>query len=269
MEQRYNIYFAGQVMDGFALDSVREQLARVFNADAATLEKLFCGTPQLIKRNCDKSTALKYKQALERAGAVPVIKRAGAPAAAAPADAKAMTAAEKIAALAAAPDHTAYRAEPAAPSPTTLQQAPVAESGGIALTPPGTEVLREHERAEPIAREVDTSGLAVETAERLSERAPPPPPAPDTTHLSMADVGASIPNLAATATPLSPSLEGLELSAEGTDFSDCTAPEPPELPLDLSHLAALPPGDLPQEEEQQRRSIPVATPSTDHISLQD
>ena len=60
MEQRYNIYFAGQVMDGFALHSVREQLARLFNADAATLEKLFCGKPQLIKRNCERLQKIPY-----------------------------------------------------------------------------------------------------------------------------------------------------------------------------------------------------------------
>ena len=265
MEERYNIYFAGQVVDGFALHSVRENMARVFNADAATLEKLFCGKPQLIKRNCDKTTALKYKQALERAGAIPVIKRVEAQAAEKP-----MTAAEKIAALASAPDQTGYRSESAKPpSPTNSQQVPAAQTGGIALAPPGTEVLREHERAEPIVREVDTSGLTAETAERLSAEAPPPPAAPDTAHLSMANVGDSIPNLQSSAVPVSPNLEGLALSAPGTDFSDCAAPEPSELSLDLSHLAALPPGDAPQQERQQRRSTEVAAPSTDHISLED
>ncbi len=271
MEEHYNVYFAGQVMDGFELNTVRDKLAKVFNADQTTLDKLFCGKPQLIKRDCDKATALKYKQALERAGAIPVIKRAEPPAAAAnTAPVRALTAAEKIAALAAAPDETSYQKNTAPSAPADSQQKEaVTDSGSIVLAPPGTEVLRENERAEPVIRDVDTSGYAIDaTAERLSEEAPPPPAAPDTGHLSMGGVGETIPNLASSVAPLSPNLDGLALSAAGTDFSDCVRPEPAVLPLDLTHLAALAPGDMPTE-EQGRRPIPVATPSIDHISLED
>lgn len=69
MEARYNIYFAGQLLAGHALAGVRENIARLFNADDATLDKLFSGKAQLVKRDCDKATALKYKQAMEQAGA--------------------------------------------------------------------------------------------------------------------------------------------------------------------------------------------------------
>ena len=74
METRYNVYFAGQLLPGQELTSVRDKLAKLFNADQQTLEKLFSGKAQLLKRDCDKATALKYKQAMERAGAQPVIK---------------------------------------------------------------------------------------------------------------------------------------------------------------------------------------------------
>ncbi len=59
MEERYNVYFAGQVVEGYDLHSVRDKLAKVFNADQATLDKLFSGKAQLIKRDCDKATALQ------------------------------------------------------------------------------------------------------------------------------------------------------------------------------------------------------------------
>lgn len=279
MEERYNVYFAGQVMAGMDALAVRARLAKIFNADQATLDKLFSGTAQLIKRDCDAATAAKYKQALERAGAIPVIRSAAATAAAAPAPsapARAMTAAEKIAALAAAPDETRYQKR--APESTAAdhrtataavhnESAP--DTSGIVLAPPGTAVLREEERTAPVVREVDTSRLAIDTAAtRLSDAAPPAPAAPDTGHLSMGAVGDTIPNLASFAAPLSPNLEGLALSAVGTDFSDCALPPEEALPLDLSHLAALPPGAMPQE-ELQRRPLPVATPDTDHISLQE
>jgi hypothetical protein len=84
----------------------------------------------------------------------------------------------------------------------------------------------------------------------------------------MGAVGDSIPNLPSAAIPLSPNLDGLVLSAAGTDFSDCALPAAEALPLDLSHLAALPPGEIPLEEER-RRPLPVATPDTDHIALEE
>ncbi|MBK6738570.1 MAG: hypothetical protein IPG64_12020 [Haliea sp.] len=297
MEERYNVYFAGQVMAGFDARVVRDKLAKIFNADQATLDKLFSGKAQLIKRDCDAATAEKYKQALERAGAIPIIKTAATAAttaAPAPANspsssptnppARAMTAAEKIAALAAAPDETRYqqRASDSAAADHRSNTAVVrnetgssadtdteSDNSGIVLAPPGTAVLREEERAAPVVRAVDTSGLAIDaTATRLSDEPPPPPAAPDTRHLSMGAVGDTIPTLPSAATPLSPNLDGLALSAAGTDFSDCAPPAAEALPLDLSHLAALPPGDIPLE-EQRRRPLPVATPDTDHISLQE
>ena len=71
MDARYSIYFAGELLDGHDRATVRAGLAKLFNADEATLDKLFSGKAQMIKRGCDKATALKYKQAMERAGAQP------------------------------------------------------------------------------------------------------------------------------------------------------------------------------------------------------
>lgn len=262
MDERYNVYFAGQVIDGFEPGSVRDKLAKLFKADQATLDKLFSGNAQLIKRDCDKATALQYKQAMERAGAVPLIKRKESDASTAQsAPTKAMTAAEKIAALAAAPDATLYR--PGNPG------AAAAQPDDPLLAPPGTEVLRENERAQQIVRQIDTSGLAIDTAaKRLSDERPAPPAAPDTRHLSMAEAGETIPNLSRFTVPLSPVVEDLALSAPGTDFSDCAAPDVPELQLDLSALAVLPAGSALLEEQYRNRQQ-SSPPSTDHISLQD
>jgi hypothetical protein len=267
MEERYNVYFAGQVLAGCDRSSVRDKLAKIFNADQATLEKLFSGKAQLIKRDCDQATALQYREAMERAGAIPIVKLTDTAATKKIAPARTLTAAEKIAALAAAPDAKLYSSGASRAALQTAHPAAADEPGGIALAPAGTAVLREEERAAPIIREVDTSGLAVDTAaKRLSEETPPPPAAPDTRHLSMGDVGDTIPNLPRFTAPLSPIIDGLTLSAPGTDFSDCTAPEPPPLQLDLSALDILPPGSALQEERYRNREQ-GAVPSTDHISL--
>ncbi len=269
MEDRYNVYFAGQVLDGFDQSSVRDKLAKVFNADQATLDKLFSGKTQLIKRYCDHATAQQYSEAMERAGALAIVKLSEPATATNTASARPMTAAEKIAALAAAPDTSLYRTGTSGTTPQSQNQSAEPEPGGIALAPAGTEVLRKEERPAAVIREVDTAGLAIDTAaKRLSDEAPPPPAAPDTDHLSMGDVGDIIPNLPRFTVPLSPVIDGLALSAPGTDFSDCAAPEPPALELDVSALDVLPAGAVLLEEEYRNRE-PGVIPSTDHISLSE
>jgi len=269
MEERYDVYFSGGVLAGHDPAQVRRQLGSLFSADEKTLDLLFSGTPRLVKRGCDRATAQKYKSAMERAGAVPEIMPSGEQPGKQPEkSAKALTAAERIAALAAEPDDVRYRHEPAtaavAPPPDDVPAA-----NGIGLAPPGTAVLREEERATPQARDIDTSGLAVDTsATRLSQETAPPPTTLDTSHLTLAGTGEAIPNLPSSAAPVSPDTDRLALSEPGTDFSDCALPAAPPPVLDLSHLSTESPGaDL--LEEKYRKSIPDRAPSTDHLSLDD
>ena len=272
MATRYNVYFAGQLLEGQELASVRDKLAKLFNADQQTLEKLFSGKAQLLKRDCDKATALKYKQAMERAGAQPVIKASQATAAPeqspppTPVPEKTLSAAERIAALAAAPDEGGYSKE--SPTGSTEQQAESAQEG-INLAPAGSDVLREDERSEPIVREIDTAGLDVDaTAQRLSNEPAPPPPAPDTSHLDMGGVGEMIPNLPSDRVPLSPNTDAIDLSPAGTDFTDCAPPEAEAPPLDLSGMDLAPAG-TDVLEEKYRKKARTEAPATDHISLEE
>ena len=266
MEARYNVYFSGQLLEGQDPGSVRNSLAKLFNADEATLEKLFSGNAQLIKRDCDKATALKYKQAMERAGAQPQIKAVTTtPAQAQPTAEKPASAAERIAALAAAPDEQGYRAEPA----TREAEDATTEGDAVALEPAGADVLRPEERAQPVVTEVDTSDLALdEAAQRLSQEAPPPPPPPDTSHMAMGEVGESIPHLPSDQAPLSPNTDDIDLAPAGTDFSDCAAPDAAAPALDLSGIDLAPTGSAVLE-EQYRKQDKTAAPDTDHISLEE
>lgn len=263
MDELYDVYFDGQVQDGEDPGRVREQLGKLFNADERTLDQLFSGKPNAIKRGCDRDTARKYKSAMEKAGAVPVIraqrrvaKNGGASA----------TAAEKIAALAAAPDRVDYRGD--SPAAARAETAPI-DDDGIALAPPGTEVLRENERAAPVTREIDTSALQVDTnATRLSEKPDTSPLQLDTSHLSVAEAGTTIPNLPSSEAPLSPDTSAIALSEPGADFSDCARPAPPPPELDLSSLNLEPTGaDI--LDEQYRRKDQTEAPTTDHLSLED
>ena len=115
---------------------------------------------------------------------------------------------------------------------------------------------------------MDTAGLEIDAAaQRLSEESPPPPAAPDTSHMTLGDAGETIPNLPSDQVPLSPDTQAINLSPEGTDFSDCAAPEAQAPTLDLSDMALAPTGSDVLEEKYREREQPQA-PTTDHISLE-
>ena len=259
MSDTYNIYFAGEVLPDHVDADVRSRIGKLFNANDATLDKLFSGKRQLIKRDCDKDTALKYKQAMERAGAKPIITRAGeSPAtedtsSASPDPApKPESAADRIAAVAAGKDPD----QPDAPASLTLE-------------PAGADVLRPEERKADTAADIDTSGLSVDSsAERLSDAPPPPPPAPDTSHMSMGEVGDTIPNLDSGVTAAPPDTTAIELTPEGTDFSDLASEDVAALDLDLSAIELAPEGSDVLDDTH-RTKASVSPPSTDHLSLED
>ena len=260
MEVRYNIYYAGTVLEGHDIASVRQQLGRLFKADDVTLDKLFSGQPQMIKRDCDKATALKYQEAMKKAGAKPLIRTADSPpptmehasstASATPPAVEEISAADRIAAVASG------SAASAIPDP------------GFDLAPVGSDVLRPEEKPVVSVVEVDTSMLDLaETGARLSAEAAAPPAAPYTSHLSMGEVGEEIPKLDRGELPPPPDTGSIELSPEGSDFSDCAPAKPPELNLDLSTIALADEGADMLPEEYREKETP-APPSTDHLSLE-
>ncbi|MWV15897.1 hypothetical protein F3I16_07500 [Pseudomonas sp. L-22-4S-12] len=69
----YEIAFAGQLVPGAQLPQVKENLARLFQADAQRIELLFSGRRMVIKSGLDAAGAEKYRATLERAGAVAMV----------------------------------------------------------------------------------------------------------------------------------------------------------------------------------------------------
>lgn len=67
---RYEIAFAGQLVPGAQLESVKANLAKLFQADAQRIALLFSGRRIVIKNNLDAAGAEKYRSTLLRAGAL-------------------------------------------------------------------------------------------------------------------------------------------------------------------------------------------------------
>lgn len=66
----YNLIFQGEIIAGADLDDVKNNVAKLFKADAAKTALLFSGKPIVIKKNLDKETTKKYLSVLKKSGAV-------------------------------------------------------------------------------------------------------------------------------------------------------------------------------------------------------
>ena len=283
MDPIYDVCFAGEVLQGQDLETVKLKIAKLFNANDTTLEQLFSGKTQLLKRGCDRETALKYKKAIEQAGAKPVIRKwnqttttespktAPQPTTPPPEAPKPkLTAAERIALLAAAPDVNSGTPETASDVTTsTAQPSSDEEAGAFDLAPTGADMLRPEERRADVTADIQTSDIELMlVGADLSDGAAEQASAPDVSHLSMGEVGEDIPNLAQTQELISPDISAIALSPEDSDFSDCARTPAPELDLDLSAIELAPSGE-DMLDSQYRTSTVEAPPQTDHLSLEE
>lgn len=200
-EQLFEVAFSGKIVEGANPDEVKARVGKIFNADAAMIAQLFSGKRITIKKNIDKATAVKYKTALNRAGAHCEVKlMGGAQAAPAPAQgaqkAQAPAAAAKPAAAPAGAGgpvsmeyETRYDGEVAPPPQTD----PLGITGdqiddlSASLAPVGSELQDEYDTAP--APQIDVNGLDVAPvgSDLSSGKKQPDPPPPNTTGIELAD----------------------------------------------------------------------------------
>jgi hypothetical protein len=247
--QHFDVFFAGECLEGQDPQAVRAALARLFKADDATLERLFSGTRQVIKRACDEATAVTYQRAMRRAGAKPVIVR--------------RRAAEAVPRAATAPS----------PSPSP-DPAPDSAAGDLQLAPPGSGVLRPDERREHAPRDIPTDHLHAEQLGAALAPVADAAPARVAPDYELAAAGAQLAAAGADTgpaetghPPAAPDTSALQLVAGEFDLSDCAPPPAPPPDLDLGHMQAAAVGEDLLTEEQRRRTTPAA-PDTDHLQLQ-
>jgi hypothetical protein len=210
-DQLFEVAFSGKISAGANMGEVKARVAKMFNADNAKLAQLFSGKRIVIKKNIDRATAVKYKTALNRAGAECEVKLIGG----APAAAPAATARPTQSAQPAKPAKSAQPAQPAQPArkakrasaaPTVQietsydgevapppQVDPLGISGDqiedlkASIAPVGSELQNDYQ--EPEAPVFDLSGLDVAPvgSELNTAKKRPDPPPPDSSGISMAD----------------------------------------------------------------------------------
>jgi hypothetical protein len=296
MAELYDIFYAGKIADGFDEATVRANIEKLFKANPQTLEKLFSGKPQVIKRGADKPAAIKYKSAMEKAGAVPLIRKQAdgktntATARPEKKPEKKQTLAERLAALTGepAPDPGTDSRQPDPPASPIKQDeegstgASVAAAAAgaaagpaaagfdssLSLAPAGSDVLRDDERQPLEELDIDTS--AIQLAPEFAETPLEPQPevhAPDISHLTMGDVGDDIPVLPNEAEPVDPDTSHLSLGEVGEDIPLLEV-ERELIDPDTSGIELAPEGsDLLDAKHRKRED--ARAPDTSHISLED
>lgn len=190
----YEIAFAGQVVPGAALEQVKENLARLFQADAQRIALLFSGRRIVIKSNLDAAGAEKYRATMERAGALAIVQALGveevemAPPPA-PAPITAPAPAPAVAAVAAAPVAAASSGTSARVIPRDEYMAAFSdvEAPDFGIAPVGTDL--QDAKPEAQAPQVDFSqfSLAPTGSDMGQAKAAPAGPPPDTSHLKLQD----------------------------------------------------------------------------------
>ncbi|UTW44109.1 hypothetical protein KFE80_06740 [bacterium SCSIO 12696] len=157
------IVFRGDIAPGHTMVEVRDNLRELFKADDAQLAKLFSGRPVVVRRNLDQTAALRYQQAMGKAGAVVEVREAA-------------LATTSVGDTATAP---AEQEDDISDEPWTLfpvganllrpeerHQQPQVELNvaDISVAPVGTDVLAAAERKQQPPVEVDTSHIDLEQA---------------------------------------------------------------------------------------------------------
>ena len=254
MEALYDVYFKGEILEGFAEAEVKAKLAQLFKADDAKIAQLFSGKACVIKKDIDKATALKYQQAMKNAGAKPLIIPKS--------DDASVATTVSSPAPAPAPVTAATAGQTPSPVPITT---PATGDDKWDVLPAGSDVLKPDERQAFTEANIDTSHIHMASAfAEPSVATAPPPPAPDTSHLSVAEVGADInPEVPLPVATVELDFSGISVAEPGAQLVEAK-PDAPSPALDLSAISLAEPGATLGDSN---KPAPPPAPDTSHLSL--
>lgn len=205
----YDIIISGKLLEAVSREQAAERLAKLFKMPLEQAAKLVDGKAHRIKKDVDEATARKFKAALTQAG-LQTVARACEP----PASTSAPVSDP-------APDH-------AAATKTEIG------TGSIDLAPPGTPVLREDERSEVVAPELDLSGLSLDELTPWQGSGEPEPAPVEPPDFGLAPPGAAIETLPDKREKLNPDTSKLDIDEPGAILGSPKKAPPPA--PDTSHI---------------------------------
>lgn len=176
----YEVAFSGQLVAGAQLETVKSNVARIFQADEQRVALLFSGRRIVIKSNLDAAGAEKYRETLARAGALAEVR---------------VLQAEPVAAVA-PPPVAAEAASPSSPAPGKLKVVPRdeymaafvdVEAPDFGIAPLGADLQDEPPAVQAPRVDLSQFSLAPVGSDMGQEKRPPAGPPPDISHLKLQD----------------------------------------------------------------------------------
>lgn len=241
----FDIYFTGELVDGINSDQAKLGFAKLFKTTVIKVNKYFNGKPQLIKRGLSKAEAIKYKTALHQAGLMIAVKNHQAE------------------------EPTLTTTQTRTSSETNKVIAPSTtdhKTDTLSVNDTGGDLLQPNEKKPFIPANIDTSAIKLTSPFNLEvpKVNEPTIPAPDTSHLSVANVGADlIENPEPSLPPLPLDLEQLSLAPVGAVI-ETLKDEQPSQQRDTSHLSLANPGATIETLKDKK---PALNPDTSSLKL--
>ena len=229
--ETYAIVFNGGIVEGFAADTVKAQLAKLLKTDAKKTAALFSGKQIILKKTTDRAEAAKYGKALKKVGADVKIRIIKAGATAAPPKPAAALAAETpsepeapvidTSGISLAPNEgDLFDPVPRAVTPEIdLSSFSVTENDDRPLAEPSEEVVVELDLSEFSVKDNDGTALV-----EHEDEANPPIKVPD---FGLDEPGAMLETLQEEKELLNPSTIGMTLAMAGAELLEDEPPPPP------------------------------------------
>ena len=241
----FDIVFTGQLVEGTSSEEAQANLAQLFKTTPDKTAQYFTGKPKALKRGVDKATAMKYKAALHKAGLVVAFKA-----------------------------HSSTNIEStgpstsASPASSTSADQATGNLGSLTIAPAGTQILSTQERQPVVEADIDTSNIKMVSAFMEPEpEIKAAPPAPNTSHISVAPVGEDILEEQSPEAPeLDLNLDDITLAPPGADLDELQ-PDVELLEPDISGInLAESGGEILSDGE--KAPAPPPAPDTSHITLE-
>jgi hypothetical protein len=189
--QTFEIVFQGQVKPGFSVEQARTRLGQLFQAGDQQLDVLFSGRRVVIKQGLDASAAAKYREAIERAGALCLVEPMGrsspaetAPPAAGPDRSASEAARPSLSAQAESAPRDSLEVKPrdAYMAAFADVQAP-----NLGIAPLGADLQDDYQDFVPLPIDLSALSLAPVGADLEQLREDKPARIPETDHLRLQD----------------------------------------------------------------------------------
>lgn len=239
-QEKFDLMFSGELVPGYDLAQVKQNIQLLFRIDAAKTDVLFSGRAIALKKGLDAETANKYRVAIKKAGArVAVLQSesAGAsPQAAAEANAPSKPSATSANKPAASGFSTALGAQPLAPSkPRAVIDAPEYN-----IADPGADMLSADYKLPLAEVDIDVSSLSIAPQEgnlvnegEIVKPAAKPVKVPD---IEVAPAGSDMLkiNERAEMRGVDVDISGLSVAPVGERLAPPSAPAPP--PPKVDHI---------------------------------